>query len=180
MIKLLAQLFSLAIVISFCSFAAMAQTKQTKKISRGERLITAFANSKTLPFLFRDDEGVFAEGPQGISPDVIRILKLGKQAIPLLIRHLDDKRVFKTMESCCFGDQSVKKVSVSDGVFFILVNIIHETSPIFDVKCLKQDRQFEENNYDCIREKYFSGRNMKRNWLKVYRAGKIHYKKFEY
>jgi hypothetical protein len=167
-----------------CASVFVAQTKQAKKISNGERLITALANSKTLPGLFRMDSGVFAEGSKGISPDVVRILNLGKNAIPLLIQHLDDKRIFKNMVSCCSLQSSngdgTEKVSVGDGVFFILVNIIRQTSPIYDVKCLKKDREFSENNDDCVKPKYFSGKNMKRNWLKAYRAGKIRYEKYEY
>ena len=83
-----------------------AQPRRAKKILDGECLITALMNSKTLPGLFRIDEGVFGEGSKGISPDVIRILKLGERAIPLLIRHLDDKRIFKNMVACCWIDNS--------------------------------------------------------------------------
>lgn len=172
------------LLILICASVFTAQSKKPKKESYGERLITAFANSKTLPGLFRADEGVFAEGPKGISPDVTRILKLGKRAIPLLIGHLDDKRNFKYMVACCWIDSSnddgTEKVSVGEGVLFILKSIIRQTSPIYNVRCLKQDHQFAESNDDCVTKKYYWGRNMKRNWLKAYRAGKIHYKKYEY
>ena len=171
-------------LIFIISNITFAQSKKVKAISRGERLITALANSDNLPLIFRADSGIFAEGSKGISPEVIQILKLGKRAIPLLIRHLDDRRVFKNMVTCCTADRSngdgTEKVSVGEGVFNILTNIIRQTDPIYDVKCLKQDRQFEESSDDCIREKYYWGRNMKRNWLKAYRAGKIHYEKYEY
>ena len=184
MIKLLAKLFLLATVISLCSFALFAQTRKVKKQSNGERLITALANSDNLPLIFRIDAGIFAEGSQGISPEVIQILKLRKRAIPLLIRHLDDKRIFKNMVTCCTTDGSngdgTEKVSVGEGVFNILTSIIRQSSPIYDVKCLKKDRQFEESSDDCMRDKYYWGNNMKRNWLKAYRAGKIHYEKYEY
>jgi len=173
-----------ALLVLICASVFPAQSIKPKKRSSGERLITAFANSKTLPGLFRADEGVLSYGQQGISPDVIRILKLGKRAIPLLIGHLDDKRHFTNMVACCWTGSSngdgTEKVSVSEGVLFILKSIIRQTSQIYNIECLKQDHQFAESNDDCIRQKYFSSRNMKRNWLKAYRAGKIHYKKYEY
>jgi len=81
MIKFLSRLLFITALIFISTSVFAAQTKKAKKQSYGERLIMAFANSKTLPGLFRIDEGVFAEGSQGISPDVIRILKLGKRAI---------------------------------------------------------------------------------------------------
>ncbi len=181
LIKSFVRLVVLIIVISLCSFAANAQKKQPKKTSNGEKLITALINSKTLPGLFRLDSGVFGEGSEGLSPDVIRILKLGKRAIPLLIRHLDDRRVFKNMVFCCTTQSSDgEKVTVGEGAFFMLVVIIRENAPMFDRKCLKADRTFNDGIGDCIAEKYYSGKNMKRNWLKAYRAGKIRYKKYEY
>ena len=182
MIKLVSKSLGSALLILLCTSVFSAQTKKTKKISYGDRLITALVNSKTLPGLFRLDEGVFAEGSKGLSSDVVRILKLGKQAIPLLIRHLDDKRVFKHMAACCWIDSSngdgTENVPVGEGAFFILNSIIRQTGPIYDVQCLKQDRQFEENNDDCITKKFYWGRNMKRNWLKAYCGGKIRYKKY--
>ena len=170
-------------LIFIISNITFAQSKKVKAISRDERLITALANSDNLPLIFRIDSGIFAEGSQGISPEVIRILKLGKRAIPLLIRHLDDKRIFKNMVTCCTNNgngDGTEKVSVGEGVFNILTSIIRQTSPIYDVKCLKKDRQFEESSDDCIREKYYWGKNMKQNWLKAYQAEKIYYEKYEY
>ena len=184
MIKLISKSLCVTLLILVCASVFLAQNKRTKKQPSGERLITAFANSNTLPGLFRLDEGVFAQGSGGISPDVVRILKLGKRAIPLLIRHLDDKRIFKNMVACCWtnsGDgNGTENVPVGEGVFFVLKGIIRETSPIYDVQCLKQDRQFEESGDDCLEVRYRRGRNMKRNWLKAYRAGKIQYKKHDY
>lgn len=165
--------------------SSFAQSKKAKKDSYGERLITALMNSKTLPGLFRLDSGVLGEGSQGVSPDVKRILKLGKRAIPLLIRHLDDKRIFKNMGFCCTitsmeSADGMDKVTVAEAVLLSLAVIIRENAPMFDQKCLKNDEAFNDSIGDCIVEKYSSGRNMKRNWMKADRAGKIHYKKYEY
>lgn len=181
MIKIISRTVFITALILICAAIFSAQTK--KKL-RGERLITALVNSKTLPGLFRLDSGVLGEGSQGISPDVRRILKLGKRAIPLLIRHLDDRRIFKNMAACCTIDGSngdgTEKVSVGEAAFLLLVVIIRENAPMFDQECLKEDRTFSDSIGDCIAEKYYSGKNMKRNWLKAYRAGKIHYEKYEY
>jgi hypothetical protein len=170
-------------LILLVSISSPAQSKKAKKVSNGERLMTALVNSETLPIIFRNDEGIVGGGRLGVSPDVKRILKLGKRAIPLLIRHLEDKRIFKNIVYCCFDDgigDGSKEVRLKEGVFFLLVNIIRQTSPIYDVRCLRKDRQFEDDNDDCIRKKYYWGKNMKRNWLKAYRAGKIRYEKYEY
>ena len=184
MINIYSRIIFMTALILVSATVFSAQTKKVKNRSNGERLITALADSDNLPLIFRADSGIFAEGSEGVSPEVVQILKLGKRAIPLLIRHLDDRRIFKNMVTCCTVDGSngdgTEKVSVGEGVFNILTSIIRQTDPIYDVKCLKQDRQFEESSDDCLREKYYWGRNMKRNWLKAYRAGKIHYEKYEY
>lgn len=180
MIKLFSRTVFVILLILICTLVFFAQKKKSKKISNGEHLITALANSKTLPGLFRDDSGLLAEGPKGISPDVIRILKLGKLAIPLLIRHLDDKRILKGMVFCCSVDNDDTQISVGDGVLSILLVIIRSTEPIYDTKCVNGEREFEDSMESCVREKYLTGKNMKRNWLKAYRAGKINYKKYEY
>jgi hypothetical protein len=184
MIKIISWIVFITALILISVTAFSAQTKKAKKVSYGARLITALVNSDTLPILFRGDSGILGGGQLGVSPDVIRILKLGKRAIPLLIRHLDDKRIFKNMVSCCTNDGSngdgTENVTVGEGTFFMLVVIIRENAPMFDQKCLKEDRTFNDSIGDCIAEKYYWGKNMKRNWLKAYRAGKIHYEKYEY
>ena len=154
-----------------------AQPKKATLRSKDERLITAFAHSKTLPSNFGDD-GVFVGD---LSPDVLRIIRLGKRAIPLLIRHLDDRRVFTRMEFCCEGTSGVQKVTVGNGVLDILVRIIHEAGPMFDRRCL-QAKVRPEGNFagKCLAERFGSGKKGKQNWLRAYRAGKIRYKEYVY
>jgi hypothetical protein len=171
-------------LILIVSISLFAQSKKAKKVSNGERLITALVNSDTLPILFRLDSGILGGGRLGMSPDVKRILKLGKRAIPLLIRHLDDQRIFKNMVSCCTIDGSngdgTEKVSVGEGVFSILLVSIRQNAPMFDQRCLKEEESFNDSMDDCIAEKYYWGKNMKRNWQTAYRMGKIHYEKYDY
>lgn len=178
LLKLPAQLLVLAIAISLCSLASVAQTKRRKKISRGERLLTALINSTTLPGNFGDD-GVFfvGTGTNGeISPDVIRFLRLGKTAIPLLIGHLDDKRLFKRLTFCCLGNQhKPRKVTVGEVALDILTVIVGDRRPMFDLKCLKA----ELGGQRCISEGFYEGKTGRRNWQKAYRAGRIRYQKYD-
>ncbi len=156
-----------------------AQTRRAKKISYGERLLTALINSKTLPGNFGDD-GVFFTGTGmtngEISPDVTRFLKLGKGAIPLLIRHLDDRRFFKYLTFCCLAtQQKPRKVTVGEVALDILTVIVRSNSPMFDLKCVEE--QATENR--CVAEGFYVGKTGRRNWQKAYGAGRIRYKKYD-
>ncbi len=163
------------LILMACAIISNAQHKKSVKRVDGERLITAFAHSKSLPSNFGDD-GVFVGDP---SPDVLRIIRLGKLAIPLLIRHLDDRRVFSHMEFCCSGTSGVQKIMVGEGALNILARIVHETAPMFDRECL-EGRAKGNSEGDCIADSYNSGRRRKQNWLRAYRAGRVQYHKYEY
>lgn len=118
--KLIRTTFCILALICITSTAALTQTKKTRAISRGERLITALVNSKTIPGLFGDD-GFFHSVE--LSPDVIRIFKLGRRAIPLLIKHLDDWRVFKHM--LFYGNiNGPEKVTAGEGLLELLTDMI--------------------------------------------------------
>ena len=159
------------LLITVCGVASFAQSQGSNRTSKGERLITALQHSRTVPGAFGDD-GFFVGD---VSPDVLRITSLGKKAIPLLIRHLDDRRLFTHMLFCCAGMSNTMKVTVGQGVLDILLTIIREEAPMFDLQCLK-----EGSDGKCVAERYGSGKRGKQNWLRAYRAGKIHYKKYEY
>ena len=163
------------LVLMACAIISNAQQKKANSISKGDRLITAFAHSKTLPSNFGDD-GVFVGD---LSPDVLHIIRLGKRAIPLLIRHLDDRRVFTHMEFCCEGSSGPKKVRVVKGALDILTKIVRETRPMFDPKCLKE-RAKGNTEGGCIADAYESRKRGKQNWLRAYRAGHVHYQKYDY
>ena len=166
-------------LILMVSLPSFAQSKQTMAALRGERLINALVNSKTLPGNFGDD-GVFFEGT-GMkngekSPDVIWILKLGKKAIPLLIEHLDDKRLFKHLTFCCLANQQTpQKVMVKEVALDILTVIVRRNKPMFDLKCINEGTPEDR----CVAEKFYEGKRGKRHWQKAYRAGKIRYEKYD-
>src|SRR5664279_1184215 len=154
------------LLVTLGAAAAFAQSPRSNRTSKGARLITALAHSKTVPGNFGDD-GLFIGD---VSPDVLSIIKLGRNAIPLLIRHLDDRRVFTHMEFCCEGTSGPQKVTVGQGVLDILITIIRKNAPMFDLQCLK-----EGSDGKCVASRYESGKRGKQNWLRAYRAGKIHY-----
>lgn len=164
----------LALVIA-CTAASYAQTTHIKSVSRGERLITAFAHSTTLPSNFGDD-GVFVGD---VSTDVLNILRLGRSAVPLLIKHLDDTRTFARMEFCCEGTKGPEKVTVGQGVLDLLIAIVRQTPPMFDANCLKEQ---SKGNVDgnCVADSFGSGKRGKQNWLKAYRAGRLTYQKYDH
>ena len=110
-----------------------------------------------------------------ISPDVIRILKLGKKAIPLLIEHLDDKRLFRHLVSYEGNPQTMRKVAVEEVALDILTVVARGNRPMFNLKCMKENPGEDR----CVAEGFYEGKIGKRNWRKAYRAGKIHYKKYD-
>lgn len=159
----------LIFVIAAVTFA---QSKKTKAISRDERLLNALIYSKTASLLWGDDG--FFRGDD-LPPELIRILRLGKRAIPLLIKHLDDRRSIEWIFR--MDQENQKDVTVGEAVLNILYYIVRTEAPVFDMKCVKSKTRFEDW---CISERFNFGRRGKKNWLKAYRAGKIHYEKYEY
>ena len=165
------------LLILLCASAFSAQKKRTKKISYGERLINALVDSKTLPGSFGNG-GVFFEASDELSPDVKRILKLGKKAIPLLIRHLDDKRIMKHLLYCCADYYAINpvKVSVEEVALNILTFIVRRDAPMFDLDCIEHAPPSNR----CVADDFDEGKFGRRNWQKAYRAGKVLYEKYEY
>ncbi len=164
------KILCIALILIFAT-TSFAQSKRVTTVSRGERLITALLNSKTLPPLWGDDGFRASSG----SPELIHIFALGKRSIPLLIKHLDDVRVFKNMVRRDQGDQT--GITVGEGVLNILESIIRESSPVFDMACVKNEHRGEDS---CLNDDFLPGKRGKRNWLKAYRAGKVHYEKYDY
>lgn len=163
-----------------------AQTKRKKKVD-GEKLITALVNSESVAGYYGDD---------GISiifeaPEIQRILKLGSKAIPLLIAHLDDRRVLNMAtnpNSSGVGYQ----ITVGAASFDLLTLMIREDARFFDKKCLKElSEGMEAPLCYCVKKAYYVNYEdfwyeekirvnprvirAKKNWLKAYRKKQIRY-----
>ena len=82
----------LLIIITLICFAASispAQKKRAKREIRSDKLIMALINAGEVRGIFGDDAMyIFTQ-----TPEIEAIFALGKKAIPLLIAHLDDKRL---------------------------------------------------------------------------------------
>ncbi|CAN5315377.1 hypothetical protein BH10ACI3_BH10ACI3_28370 [soil metagenome] len=172
MMKIFAKLPVASLIIVFLFTAAAAQTKKHQQKLTGEQMITRLINSRDVPGTY-GDAGLFSGE---LAPDLISILKLGKLAIPLMIRHLDDEREFK--HTMFYGNiDGPMKIEFSTVAVDILTAIIRQEPPVFDMKCISSDDRMEDN---CVMQKYFGGRHLKQNWQRLYSAGKLHYKKFEF
>ena len=80
---------------------------------------------------------------------------------------------------CCSGDHGVEKVMGGQGALDILTAIVRETAPMFDRTCLKERAKGNAEG-NCVLDAYESGRSGKQNWLRAYRARRVHYHKYEY
>lgn len=165
---------------------ATAQTKRKKTVN-GEKLISALVNSKNVAGYYGDD---------GISivfeaPEIQRILKLGRKAIPLLIAHLDDKRLLNMATNPNTSGVGYQ-ITVGAASLDLLTMMIREDARFFDKKCLKELQEgLEAPLCYCVKKAYHvsyedfwrdgkirvSNRivKAKSNWLKAYRKKQIHY-----
>ena len=158
-------------LILLSSIASFAQAKSTKNDPREELLITALVNSKTLPPIWGDDG--FRGSAAG--PELARIFRLGSRAIPLLIEHLDDRRVFVNMVRRDQGD--LTGVTVGEGALNILECIVREQAPVFDTACVKAEHRGEDS---CLNDGFLPGQRGKRNWTKAYRNGEVLYEQYDF
>jgi hypothetical protein len=145
-----------------------AQSKKTKATSRGERLINALINSKNSSLLWGED-GI----EHGDMEKTSRFFRLGRRAIPLLIKHLNDRRIIEWITR--LDQENQENVTVGEVVLNILTYTVRIEAPFFDMECVKDNRPFV-----CLSSRFDFGRRGKQNWLKAYRTGKIHYQKAIY
>lgn len=160
------KLICICLLLFMASSVAYSQTSKRKKRVSPEKLITALTKAKQIRGMFGDD-GVY------LFTDVIeirRIVKLGNRAIPLLIAHLSDKR---EMPYLFFNvSRADETVTVGDVCYDLLVRIIVHNGTLFDLECEKEE--YHDTPDDCIKLKY-GGPEMKRNWLRAYKQGKVRY-----
>jgi len=144
--KPVARVLLITALLSCISIVASAQTKQSRA-SKNEKLITALVHSENVRGVFGDDGmSIFLD-----QPEIEQLLKLRSRAIPLLIAHLDDRRLLTIATNYQIdGDHS--SVTVGAASLDILTLIIRLDARFFKQKCLKG---LEEGTISsCLRRGY--------------------------
>ena len=177
------RLWLVAVVILWSapgSFAKPATHKRNR-----EKLVTALVASPEVTGVFGDDGMyIFFE-----AHEVRRILNLGPKAIPLLIAHLDDKRLLQLDTIYLDEDGGRYRVTVGAACFDILTLIIRLDSRFFDKKCLKKLDEGRisactNDGYGILPEDFWvrkvlrvhkSVLRAKQKWVNAYRKHEIHY-----
>ena len=201
---MLKKLLIIVVLSCFTATVSFAQQNRAKRESQNDKLITALINAEEVRGIYRDDAMyIFTQ-----APEIKAIFALGKKAIPLLIDHLDDKRLIDvaTFSMGSKGEESFE-VTVGAASCDLLSYIIREDAQFFDKSCLKDLTEGADGNSSgCVNKKYaifpedfwsgrievsknvWSGKTLivpksvrraKRNWQTAYRKHWIHYEKFE-
>ena len=144
----------LIIIVLMCLAASVspAQKKRVKRESRNDKLITALINAKDVRGIFADDAMYLFT----TAPEIQAIFALGKNAIPLLIAHLDDKRLTGVSTSLATFERTEEfQVTIGAASFDLLNYIIRKDAQFFDQKCLKElSEQEEGHTSSCANKKY--------------------------
>jgi hypothetical protein len=185
--RLLAALLILAIVIP--SSATPNARARLKRHAVSDKRIDALVSARSLVTYSDDgaadatvmDVGANAKGlVENPIPEVRAIVKLGAEAIPLLIKHLNDTR----LTSAKFRGRSVP---VGHVCLDILTNIVD--APKVLVKdcpddglgaCVKSGYYFRPDAYSIKKNKFLAQPEIfrvKSNWQRTYQSGEI---KFQY
>jgi hypothetical protein len=201
---MLKELSTIVFLICFASTASIAQSKGAKRETAGDKLITALIDSKNVTGIFADDAMyLYAQ-----TPEIQEIFALGKKAIPLLIAHLDDRRLTRVRASSATFEKTEEfQVAIGAACFDLLSCIIRQDARFFDEDCLKDLReQGEGHTSSCANARYavfpedfwagmkevrkdlWEGKTLvvrkkvvqaKRRWQKAYRNRQIRYVKFD-
>lgn len=173
--------FPIILVILCSALASFAQPKKVRHLPNGEKLITALVGSHNVAGGFGDD-GMYIFFEQ---PEIKRILELGPRAIPLLIAHLDDKRLLSVGTTY----PEYYTVTVGAACFDILTLIIRTDARFFDQKCLRgldegRTSSCSKRGYRILPEDFWHKKTLrahqsvliaKQNWANAYRKHKVHY-----
>jgi hypothetical protein len=98
------------------------------------KLVTALVDSQNVAGVFGDD-GMYIFFQ---TPEVRRILRLGRAAVPLLIAHLDDTRLLHIDTNYPDESGGYYRVTVGAACFDLLTHFIRLDARFFDKKCLKE------------------------------------------
>jgi hypothetical protein len=198
------KLLIIAVLICFCAPVCFSQRKRAKRENRNDRLITALIDAEEVRGIFADDAMYLYTGTREIQ----KIFALGKKAIPLLIAHLDDKRLTGVRASSATFEKTEEfQVTIGAACFDLLNYIIAEDARFFDQDCLKDLRERGEGHTSsCANAKYavfpedfwageikvrgnlWEGKTLvvkkkvvqaKRRWQRAYRNRQIRYVKFD-
>lgn len=201
---MLKKLLTIVVLICFASTVSFAQRTRTKRENAGDKLITALIDSEDVRGIFADDAMYLYTQ----APEIQEIFALGKKAIPLLIAHLDDKRLTGVRtSSATFKKTEEFQVTIGAACFDLLNYIIREDARFFDQDCLKDLRECGEGHtsscanarYTVFPEDFWAGETRvrgnlwegktlvvkkrvvraKRRWQNAYRKGWIRYEKLD-
>src|SRR5438046_3075698 len=101
--------------------SAAALFAQPRAKSNNEKLITALIGAEEVRGVYGDDGMyIFTQ-----APEIERIFKLGSKAIPLLIAHLDDKRLLSVSTNYTNDEGERVDVTIGAASFDFLTMIIH-------------------------------------------------------
>lgn len=194
----------LMLLILISANISFAQKNRTKRGSRNDKLITAMIEAEGIRGVWGDDAMyIFTT-----ALEIDEIYALGKKAIPLLIEHLNDKRILSvTYFNMGTERQEAYEITIGAACFDLLNYIIRQDARFFDKSCLKGlgEEGNEGHASSCAKTQYgvfpedfwavikqdqnglWRGKNLvvpksvrraKRNWQIAYRKGWIHYEKF--
>lgn len=194
----------LIVSIFLVATVSFGQGKDRRHKGRNDKLITAMINAEEIRGIFGDD----AMYLYSQAPEIQAIFALGPNAIPLLIAHLDDKRLLGVSTSqVSFNETNEFTVTVGAACFDLLTYIIRDDKRFFDKSCIKDLDDGSEGHvsfcavakYAVFPEDFWAGRRRirgnlwhgkglivpksviraKRNWRIAYLKHQVHYVKFE-
>jgi hypothetical protein len=180
---------------------AFAQHRTARRANHREALISALITAEDVRGIWGDDAMYIFTA----APEIEAIFGLGRKAIPLLIDHLDDRRLLKVTVFNASGDrQEALDVTVGAACFDLLTYIIRTDARFFDQPCVREIDEGHVSScalarYAVFPEHFWSHRKQdenglwfgeglivpkrvtraKRNWQTAYRQHRIKYKSFQ-
>ena len=159
------------------AFAAVVASAQNRPSAAEERLISALL-SVNFENIYADDGAadgtvtdagmVKARYGDNAYAKVHQILDLGPRAIPLLLEHLDDLRLSKTL----FNGRPVPLGHIA---LDVLIHVAGDNSRIYIADCADDGLGacYEPDYYFRPDAKRDEMRRVKQKWLRLYRSGAI-------
>ncbi len=179
---------------------SFAQGISKKEKARNDELITALVDAEGVRGVWGDDAMYIFT----VAPEIEAIFALGKDAIPLLIGHLDDKRLIRVSAFNMGAEfQVAYDVTVGAACFDLLSYVIRSDARFFDMSCVREMDEGHVSScakprYGVFPEDFWSGleqdesglwhgkkvvvpgsvKRAKINWQTAYRKHWIRYERF--